>query len=300
MNRNIAIVWDFDGTLTPDDSTSKVIEHFKGVGGDTNFWNLIKAIGQSGYSEKKDWEHVLASDAPTWMYSLSQIAYVNKTPLNKDFFLKLKSDVKLFKNVEIFLKELKSLEKLPEFKKLNISIHHFIVSAGLKEYVEILIPEDVFTWVWGCRYAVIINENDPSGELPESVPVFCMDETMKTRSLFEIVKGIFLDKNVREVNSKVEPEKLWCQFENLIYIGDGPTDIPSLSLVRDRGGMGVVVYNDTRSSTDIKRRLDKMSADKRCDLITPADFNLKGELFNALKTKCIQIQQKFSAENLEL
>lgn len=299
MSKNIAIVWDFDKTLTPVDSTSKVIEHFNGDGGDREFWSMIKKIGQSGYSNKKDWEHVLASDAPTWMYSLSQIAYAHKKPLNKDFFKELDSEVKLFKNVEIFLKQLKSLSQQEDFKKLNISIHHFIVSAGLKEYIELLVPADTFTWVWGCRYSVIIDqENDPKGESPESVPVFCMDETMKTRAIFEIVKGTFLDTKNKEVNDRVEDDKLWCNFENLIYIGDGPTDIPSL--VRDRGGMGIVVYDSTQSTADIKKRLGKMSADKRCDLITAADYSLEGELFKAIKTKCIQIQQKFAAENLKI
>lgn len=297
-SRNISIVWDFDGTLTADDSTSKVIEHFKGNGGDKAFWAMIKSIGRTGYTEK-DWEHVLASDAPTWMYSLSQIAYASKTPLNTEFFKKLIKQVTLFKNVENFLEKLKSLEKTDDFKKLNISVHHFIVSAGLKEYVELLVPEKLFTWVWGCRYSVIINENDVNGENPESVPVFCMDETMKTRALFEITKGTFSDPK-KEVNNKVQSEKLWCHFENLIYIGDGPTDVPALSLVRDRGGMGVVVYNKSKSTADIKRRLGQMSADKRCDLITAADYSLDGELYLALKTKCVQIQQKIAAEKIEI
>lgn len=300
-SKNIAIVWDFDKTLTPVDSTSKVIEHFKGDGNDAQFWSMIKTIGQSGYNNKKDWEHVLASDAPTWMYSLSQLAYSNKKPLNKDFFKELVKEVSLYKNAEKFLKELKALSNTEEFKKLNISVHHFIVSAGLKDYIEVIVPDDIFTWVWGCRYAIIIDDaNDPQGDAPESVPVFCMDETMKTRAIFEIVKGTFLDTKKKQVNDRVEIKDLWCNFENLIYIGDGPTDIPSLSLVRDRGGMGIVVYDNDQSAAEIKKRLGKMSAEKRCDLITAADYSLSGELFGAIKARCIQIQQKFAAENLKI
>ena len=300
-SNNIAIVWDFDKTLTPVDSTSKVIEHFKGDGKDGQFWSMIKTIGQSGYKDKKDWEHVLASDAPTWMYSLSQLAYAHQKPLNKDFFKELVGDVSLYKNAEKFLKEIKALSETEDFKKLNISVHHFIVSAGLKEYIELIIPDKVFTWVWGCRYAVIIDEeNDPQGDKPESVPVFCMDETMKTRAIFEIVKGTFLDTKNKQVNDRVETKDLWCNFENLIYIGDGPTDIPSLSLVRDRGGMGIVVYDESQTPNETKKRLGKMSAEKRCDLITPANYALSGELFKAIQSRCIQIQQKFAAENLKL
>ncbi len=298
-NRNIAIVWDFDGTLTEHDSTSKVIEHFKGSGGEKDFWNLIKNLGQSGYHNKQDWEHVLASDAPTWMYSLSKIAYANKVPLNGEFFKKLVPKVPLFKNAENFLKKIKDLENEKSFKELDISVHHFVISAGLKEFVELLVPADTFKWVWGCRYAVVIDEKDTAGDNPESVPVFCMDETMKTRALFEISKGTFINTKKRKVNHRIENKELWCQFENVVYIGDGPTDIPALSLVRDRGGMGIVVYNKDKKEKDIQDRLGQMSADKRCDLITAADFSFNGELFNSIKTRCIQIQQKFAAEDLK-
>lgn len=299
-SNNIAIIWDFDGTLTPHDSTSKVIEHFKGSGSEAAFWNLIKSLGQSGYTDKKDWEHVLASDAPTWMYSLSKIAAAHNVPLNQQFFQKLAGQVPLFPEVEAFLKKIKSFEHEAEYKKLGISVHHFIISAGLKEFVELLVPKDTFTWIWGCRYAITIAEGDTKGDNPESVPVFCMDETMKTRALFEIVKGTFLDTKNKPVNHRIEDANLWCSFQNVIYIGDGPTDIPALSLVRDRGGMGIVVYNKGKTGPDIKKRLGKMSADKRCDLITAADFSLKGELFKAIENRCTQIRQKFAAENLNL
>lgn len=297
--RNISIVWDFDGTLTEFDSTSKVIEHFKGRGGDKAFWQLIKSLGQSGYSSKKDWEHVLASDAPTWMYSLAKIASANGVPLNGEFFSKLVSEVPLYKEAESFLRKIKNLENKAEYSSLGIKIHHFIVSAGLKEFVELLVPADTFSWIWGCRYAVAIDKDDKSGEKPENIPVFCMDETMKTRALFEICKGVFLDDK-RQVNQRFENEKLWCQFENLIYIGDGPTDIPALSLVRDRGGFGIVVYNHEKAETEIKKRLGQMSAEKRCDVITPAEFSERGELFSTISSKCELIRKKFAAEEFKI
>ncbi len=298
----IAIIWDFDGTLTPDDSTNTTVEILRGQPGfGKEFWEFIKrATGKefinpaTGEKEKSEWEQLLGSDAPAWMYALSQIAFSKKIPLNYEFFKKfVVPHVKLYKNALNFLKELKKLQNRKDFKNLDLEIHHFIVSAGLKDLVEQVFPDKLITRCFGCRYEILAfrgYENEP-----ESIPVFCMDETMKTRSLFEISKGSFEDPK-KPVNKRVDSSELWAPFSNFIYIGDGPTDVPALSLTRYNGGCGVVVYNEEKSEKDIKSRLKEMSLDKRADFITPADFSLNGELFKYLEQRCIQIKQRYEAE----
>jgi len=290
-HRNIAIVWDFDGTLTPVDSTSKVVEHFLGRGFEKKFWNSIKSI--NGSTSNFDWERILASDAPTWMYVLSVIAFQHGEPLTSSFFKRIRTLVQLYPGSVNLLRTISKLSHRKDFKSAKIQIHHFIVSAGLKEYVEQIVPQALFSGIWGCRYKGIYR--DTPNEV-ESVPVFCMDETMKTRALFEISKGVFAG-NVGAVNRRVTRERLWCPFDNVVYIGDGPTDVPALSLVRDRGGYGIVVYNHEKKLTDIKSRLKDMSAESRCDLIVPADFTLGSELHKALKAQCERILMKYQAED---
>ncbi|MCL4678628.1 MAG: hypothetical protein KJ017_08560 [Alphaproteobacteria bacterium] len=232
--------------------------------------------------------------AAAWMYSLSRMAATRRIPLNAEFFRKFVLDeIKLFPNVVKFLSELKSLSKRKDFKDLNLEVHHFIITAGLKDLVEQVFPKGLISHTFGCRYTVIAwkgYENEP-----ESIPVFCMDETMKTRALFEISKGSFLDPK-KPVNKRVEEHERFAIFKDIIYIGDGPTDIPSLSLTRYNGGMGVVVYDEKSSEKTIQEKLKGMRLDKRADLITPADYSLKGELFQFLKTRCIQIKQRYEAE----
>lgn len=292
--KNIAIVWDFDKTLVPEDSTSKVIDIIIGEDGSYNdFWGFIRSITEK--KQKPEWEDLLGSDAPAWMYALSRVAFQKGIPLNSEFFREFVVDeIKLFPNVIKFLQEIKNIEKTKEFKKLDIRIHHFIVSAGLKHLVEQVFPEDLITHTFGCRYAVIANAKHDNE--PESIPVFCMDETMKTRSLFEISKGSFLDPK-KQVNTRVELEDRFVSFNNMIYIGDGPTDIPSLSLTRYNGGLGVVVYDPEASDADVKKRLKKMSIEKRADLITSADYSLDSELFNFIQDRCVQIRQRYEAES---
>ena len=85
-----------------------------------------------------------------------------------------------------------------------------------------------------------------------------MDKTAKTRALFEICKGCFLSDAKYKVDDLVPKGKEWCPFENMIYIGDGDTDIPAFSLVKSRRGMTIGVYNPDPKETekDIMKRLE--------------------------------------------
>ena len=78
---NIPILWDFDGTLTPSNSTSEVVKKISEKS-PINFWKEIKQL--RGDKKKPKWEHILASDTPIWMYTLSRMAHKERIPLNKE------------------------------------------------------------------------------------------------------------------------------------------------------------------------------------------------------------------------
>ncbi len=122
----------------------------------------------------------------------------------------------------------------------------------MKDLIEEVFPEELIEWMFGGRYTIIYSSEDERDQ-PESVPAFCMDETMKTRSVFEIAKGTFSNRKV-PVNKRISPERLKFPFSNMIYIGDGPTDIPALALVKDRGGLGVIVYDRQKSLKTIQKK----------------------------------------------
>lgn len=289
---NIAIVWDFDGTLSPDDSTTKVVEILDPTRSGSEFWKYVK--GLRGDQQRIKWEHVLASDAPIWMYALSRIAFERGFPLNREFFSLIKHHVSLYDKVPSFFRKLKLLEETKLFKDVGLQIHFFIVTAGLKELVELMLPEELVTWTFGCCYKVILQGANAK---PESVPVFCMDETMKTRSLFEISKGSFKDKD-RSVNRRVPEEELWAPFSNIVYVGDGDTDVPALSLVRRNGGKGIAVYNPEKTTEEVNSRLKNMRLDRRADLITPADYSASGELFGYVNNFCKMVCHRYHAQKL--
>ena len=291
-NARIAIVWDFDGTLSPHDSTSHVVEVLSPDGSSASqFWDDVRSL--RGDKETPSWEHVLASDAPIWMHALSRLAVSQKKPLNSEFFREFVVDrIELFQGVRAFLEAVTILSDTEPFRRVNLTVQHFIVSAGLKDLIELVFPNGEMTWIFGCRYTIVAQREHE--DEPESVPVFCMDETVKTRSLFEINKGSFRDR-ARAVNRRVRDEDRWVPFENMIYVGDGPTDIPALSLVRDKGGMGVLVYDPDRDIESVNRKIGEMQAEGRADLVTPADFSASSELRSFIETRCHQIRQRYEA-----
>ncbi len=286
---NIAIIWDFDGTLSPEDSTTITVETIEPQKIGSEFWSVIKDL--RGDQVQEEWKHILAMDAPIWMYSLSRLASTKKIPLNKEFFEKfVLPKIPLFPKVKDFLLQIKKLQNKKTFSKSKIEIHHFIVSAGLKDLIELVFPPGLITFTYGCRFTVTALSGHE--DEPESIPVFCMDETAKTRAIFEISKGSFKDQK-QDVNSMVKDK--WAEFSDMIYIGDGDTDIPALALTRERGGLGIVVYDSNKEPDKLKKKLANIKAGKRADLITKADFSLKGELFQYITARCHQIRQRYEA-----
>jgi hypothetical protein len=104
-------------------------------------------------------------------------------------------EIPLYEGAAAFLRKLKLLEETSLFKSTNVTVSHFIVTAGLKELVELVLPKDLITWTFGCCYKIVVAEEN-KGE-PESVPVFCMDETMKLDPYLKYAKARFAKRSTR-------------------------------------------------------------------------------------------------------
>ena len=290
----ISIIWDFDKTLTPQDSTDELIKLFVSKNDTENFWNNVKDI--SGVNSQHTIDSVSSSEAPVWMYLLSEMATKTKKlklkVLNEQLFKGISDRIELYHGVPDFLNEIKNLPKQDIiYKKNNIEIHHFIITAGLKDLVFSILKhnqsETLITRFFGCRYKLVKDRN---------IPIYCMDKTAKTRSLFEISKGSFLDDAKYKVDDFLSHQEEWCHFENMIYIGDGDTDIPAFSLIKSRRGMSIALFDPDPDKFDEKEEKAKnIKKGKRIDFFTPADFQVSGELFNFIETRCKQIAQRYDA-----
>ena len=251
----VAICYDFDKTLSPDDMQSQGF--IQSVGWDVpKFWQK-----SNGLAEKNDMDQNLA-----YMYMMSEEGE-GKVWLTKSALAEYSSRINLFPGVETWFKR---IEKYAEDK--GVIVEHYIISSGLKEMIEGISIAKYFEKI----YASSFYYNDKGVAV---WPAQVVNYTNKTQFLFRIEKGV-LDINDLGVNDYFEPEKIRVPFRNMVYIGDSDTDIPCMKLVNSHGGHSIGVYNNL---TNNRVKVYKMMHDKRIKYFVPADYNEGSELDKLVK-----------------
>ena len=92
---------------------------------------------------------------------------------------------------------------------------------------------------------------------------------MKTQYLFRINKGVLTETNDEDLNSSTPESEKYIPLENMVYFGDGSTDVPSMKVVQQNGGTTIAVFGD-----DSKRnRAQQLYADKRATFFVKADYS---------------------------
>ncbi len=140
--------------------------------------------------------------------------------------------------------------------------------------------------LWGCE---LLDSEGPDGEKLISEVVYTIDNTTKTRALFEINKGIGKIENIN-VNTKIPKELRRVQFENMIYIADGPSDIPAFSVVKQNGGATFAIY--PKGNAEAMRQVEGMRADGRVDMYAEADYSEETTAYLWITTKIKEIDFK--------
>ena len=141
------------------------------------------------------------------------------------------------------------MQEVPEFVKEDISVEHFVVSTGIRPMIEGSAIAPHVDGIWANSF---IEEAAPSGFL-EQLPVASeagrikyvsdyIGHTSKTRALFEINKGVNVNASV-DVNARMAESQRRVPLRNMIYIADGPSDVPMFSILIKAGGKTLGVYN---------------------------------------------------------
>ncbi len=246
----LAICYDFDKTLSPDDMQAQ--GYIQSVGYDVaEFWREVNIL-----ATENEMDQNLA-----YMLKMVKEAEGNIVFSRKKLG-EYGSHVGLFPGVEDWFSRIREYGA-----ERGVIVEHYIISCGLREMIEGTRVAGEFEKIYASSF--YYNERGVA-----VWPAQVINYTNKTQFLFRISKGV-LEPNDHAVNDPVAPEELRVPFRNMVYIGDSDTDIPCMKLVNSNGGHSIGVYN---SETKDKSKVHKMLRDRRIKYFVPADYREGGEL----------------------
>lgn len=263
----IAIVYDYDQTLSPTYMQDEVLFPEFGIN-PAEFWKRCKVL-----VEEDGYENELA-------YLKAMLDYLEiDGPSNSDLE-KLGKGLKFFPGLPDMFDELESL-LTDEQRAVGVRIEHYIVSSGIKPLIDGSDLKPFVKEVFGCEFA-----EDSSGRI--SFPRRVISHTAKTQYLFRINKGM-LDPT-DDVNDHMADELRPVPFPNMIYLGDGPTDVPCFTVMKRFGGNSIAVYNPNDETRVSFRKAFQLSGSAgRIRYIAPADYRKGSHLRLVLEEMILDI-----------
>lgn len=240
----LAICYDFDKTLSPDDMQSQGF--IQALGYDVQeFWKESNEL-----AERNEMDSNLA-----YMYMMS-VKSKGKVPFTRETLMNAGRGIGFFPGVLSWFDRINAYGR-----EHDVEVQHFIISSGLKEMVEGSAIGDKFRKIYASSFYY---DKNGVAVWPSQV----VNYTGKTQFLFRIEKGA-LDVNDRNVNEPLDEEYYAVPFRNMVYIGDSDTDIPCMKLVNSKGGHSIGVFDP---KTRDKSKVYKMLEDERIRYYVPADY----------------------------
>ena len=291
----IALVWDCDKTLISSYMQEPLFRHYNVDGG--KFWREVNALreyyGRSGV-------HV----NPDTSYLNHVLTYVKQglfKGLSNKLLHQFGRELVFYPGLPEFFGNIKGLvESDPKYKAFDIKLEHYVVSTGFAETIRGSAIAPFVDGIFGCEFietpALPGFDTDASnvcaapaeGEISQ---VACaLDNTSKTRYLFEINKGSNKYPDDIDVNSTIARGDRRVPFENMLYIADGPSDVPAFSILNYNGGSTFAVY----PKGDVKafRQVEKMRQDSRVQMFGEADYTEGSQSWLWLTEKVRSIADK--------
>ena len=242
----IACIWDFDKTLSPGYMQAPIFELYKV--NPKKFW---KEVDQLPNYYKKDGLDLISTDTLYLNHLLTYTKQGKFKGLNNTRLKELGAKIQLYDGLPGFFNKLKHCVTLEsEYRQHDIELEHYIVSTGLRQMILGSKIAPFVDGVWGCEF---VENAPPPGYLNAGVKrtlqdpkiisqiAYALDNTTKTRAVFEINKGSNKFPDI-DVNAMIPDEDRRVPFQNMIYIADGPSDIPVFSLINRFGGRTFAVY----------------------------------------------------------
>lgn len=257
MDARIAIIYDFDGTLSPQPMQEYTVLRQLDIA-PQKFWDEVRMIAQNEREEPM----------LTYMRLIIEEAEKKGVHLSRANFTEMAKKIEYFPGVESWFSRINSFVKNQSHKQIEVS--HYIISAGMKEILEGIKIIKEFRQIYASEY-----HYDHHGR--PTFPKQIITDTTKTQHLFRINKG--REDLAESINEHMPPQARPVPFSNIIYIGDGMTDVPSMAVTRANGGHAIAVYPQAivgdKSYNHGYETCKKLLQAGRVDFIAPSDYSPK-------------------------
>jgi hypothetical protein len=225
----IAMIWDFDKTLIPGNMQSPLFRHFDIDEGE--FWAEVDGLEEfyrSHGSKLIQRDHLYLNHILTYVRE-------GKMPgLGNDLLRDLGAEIDFYTGMPDFFElARKAIEARPRFAEHQIRLEHYVISTGLRQMI---LGSAVAPPGYGAEQGQLFS---PEGAIRQLI--YTIDNTSKTRAIFEINKGTNKNPSI-DVNAKIAQEDRRVPFQNMVYVADGPSDVPVFSIVESNGGRTYAVY----------------------------------------------------------
>ena len=246
----IAFLYDFDKTLCTTDMEDYAFIPSLGYT-PAEFWGRANAFG---------WENRM-DGLLAYMYTMIQECAAQNIKLDRAFLNHCGESIQLFPGVREWFARINAFGE-----SLGVQVEHYVISSGLREIIEGSGIAQEFREIYACEF--YYNENGDA-----CWPKLDVNFTNKTQFVYRINKGILDVSRDKELHDSMPDDSKRVPFTNMIYMGDGLSDVPCMKMMRAYGGQAIAVYQASN-----RQGVEKLLADGRVDFIFPADYREGMEL----------------------
>ena len=256
----VAILYDFDKTLSTTDMQNYSFIPALGMKPD-EFWG---ATGE--FSKKTEVERILS-----YMYMMIKLSEEKGIKLTRKFLNDCGKKIEYYPGVETWFSRINKYGQAHDVK-----VEHYLLSSGTKEIVEGSKIAKYFKEIYGCEFYF-----DPETQVPVW-PKLAVNYTQKTQYLFRISKGATDLRDDKKINEKEKEHRI--PYTNMIYLGDGMTDVPCMQVLKNNGGKSIAIYSKKDKSS-----IQKLVKENRVNFAFTGNYTEGSNLDKTVKSIIKQV-----------
>ena len=241
----VAFLYDFDKTLCTADMQNYAFIPSLGMT-PAEFWPVANGFGSANRMDG-----ILA-----YMYTMIRESEKRNMPLTREKLINMGKDIVLYSGVEDWFRRINAFGA-----EQGVRVEHYVISSGLKEIIEGCPISTEFKEIYASEFFY-----DESGK--PVWPKMAVNFTAKTQFVYRINKGVLDVSDDKTLNDSMPDDSKRVPFTNMIYVGDGLSDVPCMKMMRAYGGQAIAVYQETN-----RMAVEELMAKHRVDFIFKADYS---------------------------